>query len=108
MRSPMHDLAAASTEVEPLPSLGVIVMNRMAFGPRSGDLSRFESLGSTDRERLEKYVEQQLYPEKITDYDLEYRLINAGFNTLNKSRAQLWADHAENPRGDRYLPLWET
>src|SRR6186713_1326379 len=108
MRSPRHDLAANSTELDPLPSLGVLVMNRMAFGPRPGDLSRFESLGATDRERLEKYVEAQLYPEKISDTDLEYRLLNAGFSTLNKSRAQLWADHADNPRGDRYLPLWET
>jgi uncharacterized protein (DUF1800 family) len=108
MRSPTRDLAATSVELDPLPSLGVIVMNRMAFGPRPGDLSRFESLGSTDRERLEKYVEQQLYPEKISDTNRENRLIEAGFTTLNKSRAQLWADHVDNPRGDRYLPLWET
>src|SRR5262245_19514745 len=109
MRGSAELAANSTTELDPLPSLAVLVMNRMAFGPRPGDLTRFQSLGATDRERLEAYVEQQLYPERIDDSRCETRLFADGFTTLNKSRDQLWYDHARgNEIGDwniRSLPL---
>ena len=93
----------------PLPPLEVIALNRMAFGPRPGDLEAFRSLGADDDARLKAYVEQQLAPDSIDDSDLEARL--AGFTTLNKSLEQLWQDHML-PDDDDYqnhiLPIWET
>jgi len=112
MRSPRQELSASSFDPGPLLSLAVIVMNRMAFGPGPDDLGRFESLGATDSERLEKYVEQQLHPETVDDSALERRLIAQGFTTLYKSRDQLWNEHARGPRSAdgnvRYLPLYEV
>ena len=80
------------------PSLSIIALNRMAFGPRPGDLEAFEALGNTDDERLEAYVEQQLDPGSIDDSDLDSRL--AGFPTLQKSVSQLWTDHLLGAGGD--------
>lgn len=97
-----------------LPPLEIIALNRLAFGPRPGDLDAFRQLpGSTDRERLAAYVDQQLNPQSIDDTALAARLDGAGFVTLGKSLAQLWADHVVNPPEDRgydwrNLPLHET
>ncbi len=94
-----------------LPPLGVLALNRMGFGPRPGDLDAFNSLGSTDDERLSSYIDQQLYPQTIDDSELVTRISAAGFITLNKSLPQLWADHFINPSGDpsnRTLPFRET
>lgn len=112
MRAPAPLRAAYAPEPEPFPSLAVIALNRMAFGPRPGDLTRFQGLGATDRERLEKYVEEQLHPERIDDSAVEQRLTAAGFTTLKKSREQLWEDHARGRMvGDfnlRTLPFQEV
>ncbi len=92
------------------PRLAVIALNRMAFGPRPGDLEAFDALGSDDRQRLENYVEQQLDPASIDDGDLEARLQQSGFQTLNKPLNQLWREHvreAPNHRA-RTLPRRET
>ncbi len=82
----------------------------MGFGPRPGDVERFNHLGMTDAARLEAYVEEQLHPEVIDDTVLEERLAAAGFTTLSKSAAQLWADHvASKPDWKtRMQPLYET
>jgi uncharacterized protein (DUF1800 family) len=43
-------------------------MNRLAFGPRPGDVEQVRRVG------LEKWIEQQLHPEAINDADLNQRL----------------------------------
>jgi uncharacterized protein (DUF1800 family) len=43
-------------------------MNRLAYGPRPGDVEQVRRLG------LEKWIEQQLHPETINDADLNLRL----------------------------------
>jgi uncharacterized protein (DUF1800 family) len=43
-------------------------MNRLAYGPRPGDVEQVRQLG------LEKWIEQQLHPETINDADLNQRL----------------------------------
>jgi uncharacterized protein (DUF1800 family) len=43
-------------------------MNRLAYGPRSGDVEQVRQIG------LEKWIEQQLRPESIDDTDLIQRL----------------------------------
>src|SRR5271170_2821468 len=43
-------------------------MNRLAYGPRPGDVEQVRQIG------LEKWIEQQLHPETINDADLNQRL----------------------------------
>src|SRR4051794_24068849 len=50
-------------------------LNRLTFGPRPGDVERVTAMG------VDKWIEQQLHPEKIDDSALQARL--AGFRTLN-------------------------
>src|SRR5438093_762436 len=44
------------------------VLNRIAFGPRPGDVERVQRMG------IRQYIEQQLHPEKIDDSRTEERL----------------------------------
>jgi hypothetical protein len=44
------------------------VLDRAGFGPRPGDVARLRQLG------LERYVDQQLHPERIPDADMPSRL----------------------------------
>ena len=96
---------------EPRPDLSVIALNRMAFGPRPGDLEAFQGLGATPQARLRAYVDQQLHPQDIDDGELDARIAAQGYVTLNKSLQQLWADHMLNDEEDyevHILPAWET
>lgn len=96
-----------------LPALEIIALNRLAFGPRAGDLDAFRQLGSSDRDRLANYVDVQLNPGLIDDFGCATRIAAAEFSTLDKSLPQLWSEHVVNPPeerpGDwRTLPLRET
>ncbi len=112
MRSPRHQrMWAAEATAPDLPPLAVIALNRMAFGPRPGDIAAFQALGSTDDARLQAYVDQQLNPDSIDDSLCDAKLAEAGFETLNKPLTQLWADHIKNnDQGWSYrmLPVKET
>ncbi len=44
-------------------------LNRLTFGPRPGDLQRVMAVG------VDKWIEQQLHPDKIDDSALEARLV---------------------------------
>ena len=57
------------------------VLNRIGFGPRPGDVRRVRELG------LQRYVEQQLQPERIADTAVDARL--AGLTTIRMSAAQI-------------------
>jgi uncharacterized protein (DUF1800 family) len=48
------------------------VLNRVAFGPRPGDVERIQTIG------LRRYIEEQLRPEKIDDSRVEERLRDLG------------------------------
>lgn len=78
---------------EPLPPLAVVLLNRLAYGPRPGDLEAFLDSGPDDATRWRRHVEAQLHPANLADDDCDARLAAAGFTTLGKSRAQLWQDH---------------
>ncbi len=90
-----------------LPSLGIIVLNRLAFGPRPGDLAAFNALGGDDDARLTAWVDSQLNPGAIADTDCNNRIGAAGFTTLNKTLTQLWADHYVGNAG-RTVPLTDV
>src|SRR5258708_30633973 len=56
-------------------------LNRLAFGPRPGEIDRVVSDG------LDVWIDQQLHPERIPDHALDVRL--AGMTTLELSNADL-------------------
>ena len=56
-------------------------LNRLTFGPRPGDVDRVMSVG------LDKWIDQQLHPEKIDDSALDARL--TGFRTLGMNARTL-------------------
>lgn len=62
--------------------LGVVVYNRMGFGPRPGDKAAFEALAGTDEGRLAAFVAQQLNPDSIVDTELENRIATANFESI--------------------------
>jgi uncharacterized protein (DUF1800 family) len=110
LRHPASEYPTRVVPLPPLPETEVIALNRLAFGPRPGDLQAFRSLGSTPQQRLQVWVDQQLNPVSINDSDCDTRLAS-GFSTLNKSLAQLWLDHVVNENQGweyRMLPLIET
>ncbi|MGA7855513.1 MAG: DUF1800 domain-containing protein [Candidatus Acidiferrales bacterium] len=59
----------------------VHALNRLAYGPRPGDVERIRQMG------LEKWIEQQLHPETIDDQALNERLQR--YPTLSMSSKQL-------------------
>ncbi|MFX5817109.1 DUF1800 family protein, partial [Acinetobacter baumannii] len=69
------------------------VLNRLAYGPRPGDLEQVERLG------VKRYIDQQLHPERIPlPDDLQARL--AALPGLQMTPAQLFVDYGP-PSFDR-------
>ncbi len=64
------------------------VLNRVGFGPRAGDIERVQALG------IERYIDQQLHPERIPDAAMDARL--SGLETLGLSSQQI-AEQFEQP-----------
>jgi Protein of unknown function (DUF1800) len=56
-------------------------LNRLAFGPKPGDLERVKEMG------LQKWIERQLQPDSINDAALDTRLDR--FSTLRMSSSKL-------------------
>src|SRR5271154_4526355 len=56
-------------------------LNRLAYGPRPGDVERIRQMG------LEKWIDQQLHPESIDDSALDKHLQN--YPTLDMSARKL-------------------
>src|ERR1700687_3187423 len=65
------------------------VLNRIGFGPRPGDIQRVQAMG------LERYIDEQLHPERIPDAGMTARL--AGFETTGLSTNQI-SDRFERPQ----------
>src|SRR5437660_9218778 len=63
------------------------VLNRLGFGARPGDVERVKAIG------VDKYIEQQLLPEKIDDSATEARLQN--LKTLRMTTAELYGKYPE-------------
>jgi uncharacterized protein (DUF1800 family) len=63
------------------------VLNRLGFGARPGDVERVRAIG------VERYVEEQLYPEKIADAAAEAKLQN--LDALRMSTPELYARYPQ-------------
>src|SRR5436305_6850097 len=76
--------------VRPAEDAAVVhVLNRIAYGPRPGDVARVRSLG------IERYIDEQLRPDRIGDAALASRL--AGLPTLRMSPREI-VDTIERPQ----------
>ncbi len=60
----------------------VHLLNRVGFGPRPGDVERVKSIG------IDKYLDQQLHPDRIDDAATEARL--RGFASLKMDIAEIY------------------
>ena len=102
--------SAAKASALITPSLGAIAWNRMAFGPKPGDVDDFELLGGDPLSRLTAFVDQQLDPDSIDDSALDARLQDPAYTTLGKTLAQLWLEHyrADVEWSERIRPAIET
>src|SRR5213080_2833575 len=63
------------------------VLNRLGFGARPGDVERVKAMG------VDKYIEQQLFPEKIDDTASEAKLQNLG--ALRMTTAELYEKYPQ-------------
>jgi hypothetical protein len=75
------------------PSIGILALNRMAFGPRPTDLERFVTLGNSDKVRLDAFIEQQFSNFLTDEPSMQIRIANAHYETVHKSRNALWQDY---------------
>jgi len=64
------------------------VLNRIAFGPRAGDVERVRQMG------LQHYIDAQLHPDRVPDAAMEERL--AGLTTVGLSSREI-AKQFERP-----------
>jgi uncharacterized protein (DUF1800 family) len=75
--------ASTGPAVSPAPDDQTIVhvLNRVAFGPRAGDVERVRALG------LERYIDEQLHPERVPDPAMAARL--AHLETIGMSAHEI-------------------
>src|SRR5579859_900200 len=59
----------------------VHALNRLTFGPRPGDVEQVSAMG------VDRWIDQQLHPEKISDDSIETRL--SALRTLHMSTKEL-------------------
>ena len=79
---------AASSRVPQDDKAIVHVLNRIGFGPRPGDVEKVRAIG------LERYIDQQLHPERIPDAAMSARL--APLDTIGMSSREI-AEKFEEP-----------
>jgi uncharacterized protein (DUF1800 family) len=85
-------IVAVSTSAATLPNDDraiVHVLSRTGFGPRPGDVERIRAMG------LQRYIDEQLHPERIPDAAIASRL--AGLTTIGMSSRQI-AEQYELPQ----------
>ena len=90
--------------------LSVIVLNKMGFGPKPGDIDEFDSLSKSEKKRLNNYIDQQTNPDSIDDSQLDSVISDftgAGYlTTINKTRTELWQEHVRASMGsDQVQPV---
>jgi uncharacterized protein (DUF1800 family) len=79
-------IAVGRTAAPPPPDDEAVVhvLNRIAYGPRPGDIERVRALG------IERYIDEQLRPERIADAAIAPRL--AGLTTVRMSPDEIVKD----------------
>src|SRR6266481_5465114 len=75
-------------------------LNRLAYGPRPGDLERVRQMG------LAKWIEQQLNPNAMDDKTLEARLQD--YPTLRMSSSKLLAEYPQPKQQEKQAAVKEA
>jgi uncharacterized protein (DUF1800 family) len=93
-KSPSTTIAARS-DVRELPADQQIIqaLNRLSFGPRPGDALKVRAIG------LDKWIDQQLHPEKINDSAIDQFV--AGYLAINRNQNDLLGQYAQQQRERR-------
>ena len=73
----------------------VQALNRLTFGPRPGDVQQVMAMG------VDRWIDLQLHPEKISDDAIEARL--APFRTLRMSSKEIVEEFPDNQMIQREL-----
>jgi len=90
------------------------ILTKMGYGPTPDLVAYVQSLpGADDTQKVNAYIDEQLDPASIDDSIVDAQLTN-GYQTLNKTRMQLFQEHYRRPDGMdidwqyRVLPGFET
>src|SRR5215467_11625673 len=94
-KKPKQDLALKGLPIAELsPDQAILhALNRLAYGPRPGDIERVRQMG------LAKWIEQQLYPNSIDDKAIEARLQD--YPTLQMSTAKLISEYPRPKQAEK-------
>jgi uncharacterized protein (DUF1800 family) len=94
-KKPKQDPALKNLPITELSADEAILhaLNRLAYGPRPGDLERVRQMG------LAKWIDQQLNPNSIDDKALDARLEN--YPTLSMSSAKLIAEYPQPKQAEK-------
>ena len=87
--------AVLRSDVRELPADQQIIqaLNRLTFGPRPGDVQKVRAVG------LDKWIDQQLHPEKISDAAIEQFV--AKYPAINRDQNDLLRKYADQQRQRR-------
>ena len=93
-RNPAKSVIARS-DVRELPADQQIIqaLNRLTFGARPGDVQKVRAIG------LDKWIDQQLYPDKINDNAMNAFV--SSYSILNQNQSDLLAQYADQQRARR-------
>jgi len=85
-----------SSDVRELPADQQIIqaLNRLGFGARPGDAQKVRAIG------LDKWIDQQLLPEKIND-DAMNAFVSR-YSALNQNQNDLLTEYAQQQRARRF------
>jgi uncharacterized protein (DUF1800 family) len=89
--------AAVASDVRELPADQQIIqaLSRLTFGPRPGDVLKVRAMG------LDKWIDQQLHPDKIDDRANEQFV--ASYGMLRQDQNDLLKQYAEEQRAKREM-----
>jgi uncharacterized protein (DUF1800 family) len=73
-----------------------IVFTRLAYGPTPADVEHFNALGDRPQQRLERWLDEQLSPERIDDSACDTLLKEGNFYSLPMSQEALWDEFQAN------------
>lgn len=109
-RDGLRDDSPDQIDALTVPPPAVRWLTRATFGFSTPAHAAFIALGANDDARWTAWLAQQLAPASINDAACDNRIAAAGFTTLGKTAAQLWADHhaITNNYFNRMLPVSET
>ena len=79
---------AAAAQMDPH-TQALHALQRLTFGPRPGDIERVTAMG------LDKWIDQQLHPDRVDDNAVEARL--ASFRTLHMDTREMVENFPPNP-----------